>query len=324
MQIKGIDINTPVILAPMAGVTSLAYREFMKPFGVGLSVSEMISDCGIVYGNEKTFAYLASSEKDRPLALQLFGFSKENTLKAIELVERKASFEMLDINLGCPVHKVVKTGAGSAWLKDPAGLYEYMSVIVHKSHHPVSAKIRLGWDQEHINVEEVAHLLEKAGISLLSIHARTSVQGYTGVPNWEAIRDLGKRLSIPLCVSGDIYTPEDAIKAMEIAKAQFVMVARGGLGNPTLVTNINRALKGEAPLPEPSAKEQAAFAIDFAKKLKDEKGERVAGMELRGLIPHFFSGFRGYKKVRTEIALHARSYEDIMRTLEGILKREAL
>lgn len=324
MNIRGIQIETPVVLAPMAGVTSLAYRLFMKPFGVGLSVSEMISDCGLVFGNERTFTYFASDPKDRPVAMQLFGFSKENTLKAIDILEANASYDMLDINLGCPVHKVVKTGAGSAWLKDPEALYSYMKAIVERSHRPVSAKIRLGWDEAHKNVWEVAKLLEQAGVSLLSVHARTSVQGYSGTPDWECIRGLGKALSIPLCVSGDIYRPEDALRAMEIAGASLVMVARGGLGQPTLVTNIVRALKGEALLPSPSPAKQAEYALEFARLLKEEKGEKVAGMELRGLAPHFFSGFRGYKKIRTEIALKTRSYDDVERVLLGIESRDGL
>lgn len=324
MDIKGIKTNGRVILGPMAGITSLAYRRFMKPFGVALSVSEMISDCGINYNNKRTLEYLKTSEDDRPVALQLFGFSSENTVKAIETLESLASFDMLDINLGCPVHKVVKTGAGSAWLKEPMKLYEYMCDIVRASHHPVSAKIRLGWDSSSINVFEVSSLLEKAGISLLTVHARTSVQGYSGTPSWEEIKGLGKTLSIPLCVSGDIFTPEAALEAMDIAKASFVMVARGAVGNPLLVTNINRALEGKSLLQRPSAKQQALYAKEFASLLKEEKGERIASLDLRGILPHFFSEFRGYKKIRTEIALHTKTYEEMIRVLDGIIARESI
>lgn len=321
MDIKGIKTNGQVILGPMAGITSLAYREFNKPFGVALSVSEMISDCGISYGNKRTLTYLATSKIDRPVALQLFGFNSENTLKAIKIVESLADYDMLDINLGCPVHKVTKTGAGSAWLKNPPALYEYMRDIVKASSHPVSAKIRLGYDESHINVREVASLLEDAGISLLTVHARTSSQLYRGTPSFSYIENLGEELNIPLCVSGDIFTPEDAIKAIDIAKASFVMVARGGVGNPELITNINRALNNEELLPPPTVKKQAEYALEFANKLKEEKGERVAGMDLRGLIPPFFKGFKGFKKIRTDIALHTKSYEDVIRVLEGIVSR---
>ncbi len=324
MDIKGVKIDGRVILGPMAGITSLAYRRFMKPFGVALSVSEMISDCGINYNNAKTLAYLATSSDDRPVALQLFGFDPENAVRAIETMEKAADYDILDINLGCPVHKVVKTGAGSAWLKRPDELYEYMRRVVAASHKPVSAKIRIGWDSSSINVRSVSKILEQAGVSLLTVHARTSVQAYSGSPAWEEIRGLGKELSIPLCVSGDIFTPEAALNAMSIAAAEFVMVARGGVGNPELITNINRALNGEEELEPPSALKQAEYAKEFAAMLKEEKGERVAALDLRGIAPHFFSGFKGYKKVRTEIALHTKTYDDVIRVLDGIILRNKI
>ena len=324
MDIKGIKTDGRVILGPMAGITTLAYREFMKPFGVALSVSEMISDCGINYKNPRTMSYLATSQKDRPVALQLFGFSKENAKNAIAILEANSDFDMLDINLGCPVHKVTKTGAGSAWLKEPEKLYDYMREIVRTSHHPVSAKIRLGWDSSSINVREISSVLEKAGVSLLTVHARTAVQGYSGSPNWEAISNLGDSLSIPLCVSGDIFTPEAAMKALNIAKASYVMVARGGVGNPELITNINRVLNGEEPLEPPSPKKQAEYAKEFALKLKEEKGDYIASLDLRGILPSFFKGFKGFKKIRTEIALHTKTFDDEMRVIDGVISRETI
>ena len=324
MDIKGIKTDGRVIMGPMAGITTLAYREFMKPFGVALSVSEMISDCGINYKNPRTMSYLATSQKDRPVALQLFGFSKENAKNAIAILEANSDFDMLDINLGCPVHKVTKTGAGSAWLKEPEKLYDYMREIVRTSHHPVSAKIRLGWDSSSINVREISSVLEKAGVSLLTVHARTAVQGYSGSPNWEAISNLGDSLSIPLCVSGDIFTPEAAMKALNIAKASYVMVARGGVGNPELITNINRVLNGEEPLEPPSPKKQAEYAKEFALKLKEEKGDYIASLDLRGILPSFFKGFKGFKKIRTEIALHTKTFDDEMRVIDGVISRETI
>jgi nifR3 family TIM-barrel protein len=324
VQIGGIPLKGNVVLGPMAGVTTLAYREFMKPFGVALSFSEMISDCGLDYGNKKTQAYFKTSVIDRPVGLQLFGFKAENTLKAIEVLEENADYDLLDINLGCPVYKVVKTGAGSAWLKDPKILYPYIRAICEKSHKPVSAKIRLGWDSPSINVLEVSSLLEKAGVKMLTVHARTSCQGYAGQADFSKIAGLGKRLSIPLCVSGDILTPEKAVGAMKEADASLVMVARGGLGNPRLVTNIQNLLDGKELLPLPTVLEQTEWAEEFSKNLVENEGVRVAVMQLRGLIPHFFSGFPGYKKIRGEISMNIKTYEDLMVILEGIKNRERL
>lgn len=324
MKIGSIEISTPVVLGPMAGVTTLAYRDFMKPFGVGLSFSEMISDCGIFYGNAETYTYLATSKKDRPVGLQLFGSNPEISAKAISILENKADYDLLDINLGCPVYKVTKTGAGSAWLKHPQELYAYMRSVVAASHKPVSAKIRLGWDEKSINFAEVSDLLVKAGISFLTIHARTSKQMYMGEANFAPLKDFGKNLPIPLCVSGDIFTPEKAIEVMKTTGASFVMVARGGLGNPRLISNINHLYLGEAKEADPTVNEEVEWARDFAARLVEQKGEKVALMQLRGLIPHFFSGFPGYKKIRAEIAMNIKTFDDLTRILDGIEKRNHL
>jgi nifR3 family TIM-barrel protein len=324
LKIKDIELANPVVLGPMAGVTTLAYRDFMKPFGVALSYSEMISDCGLVYGNKTTLDYSKTSEKDHPVGLQIFGSNPEISAKAVSILEKTAIFDILDVNLGCPVYKVTKTGAGSAWLKRPEELYAYMRKIVSVSHKPVSAKIRLGWDENSLNVWEVAPALVEAGVSMITVHARSAKQGYTGAANYSFIKDLGSSLKVPLCISGDIFTPEGALEAMAITQASLVMVARGGLGNPLLVTNINHLYKKE-PLEAPaSLLQQVDWAEDFATRLVAQFGEKAALMQLRGLIPHFFSGFPGYKKIRAEIAMNIASLDDLEKILNGIRNRERL
>lgn len=321
MKIGDVEINGKVILGPMAGVTTLAYREFMKPFGVALSYSEMISDCGLIYGNAKTEDYVATSKTDRPVGLQLFGHSKEETVKGIEILERIADYDILDINLGCPVHKVVKTGAGSAWLKSPEKLFEYMEAVCKASHKPVTAKIRLGWDEDSINFQEVVPLLEKAGVKAITIHSRTSRQMYEGKANHEALIGLKKSMNVPLIVSGDIFTYEDAIRVTELTEADAIMVARGALGNPILVTQINAALNNLEVPSSPTLKQQIIFAKDFANKLILEKGEETAIRQLRGLIPHFISGFPGHKKARNEITQNVDTAEDLFIILDRISSR---
>lgn len=321
LRVGNITLPSRVILGPMAGVTTLAYREFMKPFGVGLSFSEMISDCGISYENRRTYEYLATSEFDRPVGLQLFGFAKENSVKAVQIIQEQAEYDFLDLNFGCPVTKVIKTGAGSAWLKNPEALEDYVKAIVEVSMKPVTAKIRLGWDEDSVNVEEVSHRLERAGVSLLSIHCRTRSQGYSGKANYEAISGLRKTLNIPICVSGDIFTLEDAKRALAITHADAVMVARGGVGNPFLVTQIQHYLETGEDLPKPDIVQQAKWAMEYSQKLIDLKGEFVAVKELRGIIPHFFSGAPGYKKVRNEIAMNTYTKEQLFRVLNGIILR---
>lgn len=323
-KIRDIPIDGRVILGPMAGVSTLAYREFMKPFGVALSYSEMISDCGLIYGNRLTRQYFATSKNDRPVGLQLFGFDVLNSLRAIDILEKEADYDILDINLGCPVNKVVKTGAGSAWLKRPEELYSYMRSIVIRSSKPVTAKIRLGWDSDSVNFKSISQLLVDAGVSMITIHARTAKQQYEGHADYELLRGFGATLPIPLCVSGDIYTVQDALKALDVTKASGVMVARGGVGNPLLVENINKALRDEPYETSLNAVKQAGFALEFAKKLVAQCGERTAIMQLRGLVPKFFSGFPGYKKIRMEIAENISSFSDLEKILSGIMRRERL
>jgi len=323
-KICNIPIKGRVILGPMAGVSTLAYREFMKPFGVALSYSEMISDSGLIYGNRLTKQYYLTSTIDRPVGLQLFGYDISKTLPAIDILEKEADYDILDVNLGCPVNKVTKTGAGSAWLKRPEELYEYMRAVVLRSSKPVTAKIRLGWDENSKNFDKVCSLLESAGVSMITIHARTTKQLYSGKPDYESLRNYQNKLSIPLCVSGDIYTVNDALEALNITEANFVMVARGGVGNPNLVHNINLALEGKEYDESLNPSTQAQLALAFAKKLTEQFGKSVALMRLRGLIPKFFSGFRGYKKIRSEVSIAAKNYDDIEKILLAISLRKRL
>ncbi len=319
-KFAGIELEGKVLLAPMAGVTNLTYRRFMKPYGVALSYSEMISDCGLCYGNKQTMEYIKTSLDDRPCALQLFGSSIESSVKAIEILEKNAEYDVLDINLGCPVYKVTRTGAGSAWLKRPNELKEYLSAVVKASHKPVTVKIRLGWDSSSINVHEIVKIIEEAGCKGFAVHARTTQQGYSGTPNYEEIRDLDKETSLPFAVSGDIYSPEDAINAMKITGAQFVMVARGGMGRPQLIRQINEALNNEPIEENPTLEEQIDNAERYATALINDLGEYHAIPQLRGILPHFFSGFPGYKKYRLTITESVKSKDDLIKVLNGFRK----
>ena len=323
MKIGSVELKGNVILGPMAGVTNLAYREFMKPFAVALSYSEMISDCGISYGNRRTFDYLQTSEIDRPIGLQIFGFDIKNTAKAVEIIQKEAIYDVLDVNLGCPVPKVVKTGAGSSWLRRPEELEAYMTEICRISTKPVTAKIRLGWDENSINFEEVALRLQKAGIAALAIHSRTRSEYYAGTAHHDMIAGLKDKLDIPLIVSGDIFSLEDAIKAHEITKCDAIMVARGGIGNPLLITQIDHYFKTGEKLPNPTLAQQLAYAREYIDRLIAFEGEERAVKELRSILPHFLKGFAGYKKYR--LALTTANFKsDIEAVFHGIEIQEHL
>lgn len=322
-KIKDIEIKSHVVLGPMAGITFLSYRDFMKPFGVGLSVTEMVSDCGLIYGNKTTLEYIETSKIDHPVAIQLFGSDADNICKAMDIViEHNPNFEMFDINLGCPVPKVTKTGAGSAMLKDTQKLYEYMKKIVEHSPKPVTAKIRLGWDDKSINVFENIKALEDAGVAAIAVHARTTKQMYAGKANYELLKDLGLKMKVPLIISGDIFTIEDAKRAVEITKATAVMVARGGVGNPNLIRQINAYYNNDEIPSESSLDESVKYLYQLTDMMIEEKGEQKAMMILRGIAPKFFGNFPNSKKLKSELAQTLKTRADLKMIIEKYISQE--
>lgn len=315
-KIGNVEIKSKVVLAPMAGITSLAYRNFMKKFGVGLTVTEMVSDCGLIYGNDKTIEYLKTTEDERPVAIQLFGGNAENICKAIDVVlKENSNVDFIDINLGCPVPKVTKTGAGSALLKEPKKLYEFMKKICDYSPLPVTAKIRLGWDEKSINFMENIAALEKAGVKAIGLHTRTAKQGYFGKANYEIIMDLQAKMSVPLIISGDIYTLENALQFLNISKATAVMIARGGVGHPRLVEQINHYFETGEKLPDATLEENIAYLLEFADMLIEEKGEYKAMILLRGIATKFFDGYPNTKKIKNALAQTLTTRDTLVRIL---------
>lgn len=318
-KIGNVEISGKVILAPMAGVTSLAYRNFMKPFGVALTVTEMVSDCGLIYENKKTLDYIKTSELEKPVSIQLFGNDAETIIKAMEIVEKEnPNFEIFDINLGCPVPKVTKAGSGSALLKNPAKLKEMFTKICKATTKPVTAKIRLGWSDNSINFLENIQSLEEAGVKAIGIHARTTAQLYSGKPRYELLKNLRKKMSIPLFVSGDIYSLDDAINALEITGADAVMVARGGVGNPQLVKQIDQYYKTGEKFPNSSLEENIEYLKQFTDLLIEEKGEYRAMSLLRGIAPKFLDGFPGMKPYKNMLAQSLTTRESLYRILEEV------
>ncbi len=321
-KIGNIEINGRVVLAPMAGITSLAYREFMKPFGISLSYTEMISDAGLTYNNARTFEYLTTSSIDRPVGLQLFGGNSEKSVQAIKILQKaNISYDILDINLGCPVQKVTKAGAGSSWLKNPQKLYEHMRMICEISDKPVTAKIRLGWDEKNINVFDVVEALEKAGVKAISIHARTAKQMYSGLPDYEKIRNLRSKMHVPLIVSGNIYSLEDAINAINITGADAVMVARGGIGNPNLIKQINTYYEDGTILPDIPVDTNLEYLDRYAKMLISEKGEERAMLVLRGIAPKFLNGYPKLKEYKIRMASCLNTYADLKTIMDEIIRK---
>ena len=318
-KIGNVEINGKVVLAPMAGFTSLGYRNFMKPFGVALTVTEMISDCGLIYDNKKTIEYLKTTKLERPVAIQLFGSSAETICKAMDVVLKyNPNIDIFDINLGCPAPKVVKTGAGSSLLKNPKKLEEMFKIICKHSPIPVTAKIRLGWNEETMNFKENIKALENAGVAAIGIHARTTRQGYAGKPRYELLKNLRDEMSIPLIVSGDIYTLKDAQKAIEIIKADAVMVARGGVGNPTLIKQIDEYYKTGNLIPNATLEQNLKYIDELANMMIEEKGEFTAMLIMRSIAPKFLNSFDNQKKNKNKLASALTTKASLERILNEI------
>ena len=321
-KIGDIEISGKVMLAPMAGVTSFGYRKFMEKFGVGVTVTEMVSDMGLIYGNKETSEYINFTKTGVPVGVQLFGSDPKNIAKAAEIVAKTVPFlDFIDVNMGCPVPKVTRNGAGSSLLKNPKLAGEIIRAIKEVVDVPVTAKIRLGWDDKSINFLEVISELENAGVAMIGIHARTTKQLYYGEPQYELIRDLRKKMSVPLVVSGNIYTLEDAKKALEITGAEAVMVARGGMGNPTLIKQINRYYEDGTVLPDSTFDEQVNYCLELARYLIEEKGEDKAMRIYRSIAPKFFKAIPEVKKLNSRLASELTTYDSLVEIINDYKSR---
>ena len=317
-KIGNIEIDGVVVLGPMAGITSSGYRDFMKPFGVAVSVSEMVSDMGLIYDNDKTNEYVIYPES-HPTGVQLFGHDPENIAKAAKLaLKLNPNIDFFDLNMGCPVPKVVNSGAGSALMKDPKLCGEIVRRLKQEINLPVTAKIRLGWDEQSINFLEVIQELEDAGVDMIAIHARTKKQMYLGQPQFELLKDLRSNMSVPLVVSGNIYILDDAIRVQELTGAEGVMVARGGVGNPWLIKQIDTYFKTGERLPDVSILEKVQQCLSLADYYIAEKGEATAMRIYRGIASKFFSGFKNAKYYKNRLSTELVDRESLVRILDAI------
>ena len=317
-KIGNITIDGVVVLGPMAGITSYAYRDFMKPFGVAVSVSEMVSDMGLIYDNDKTNEYVIYPES-HPTGVQLFGHDPENILKAAKLaLKLNPNIDFFDLNMGCPVPKVTNAGSGSALMKNPKLCGEIVRKLKEEISIPITAKIRLGWDENSINFLEVIKELEDAGVDMIAIHARTKKQMYLGQPHYELLKDLRSKMSVPLVVSGNIYTLDDAIRVKELTGAEGIMVARGGVGNPWLVKQIDTYFKTGERLPDVSIIEKVDQCLSLADRYIAEKGEYTAMRIYRGIASKFFSGFKNVKFYKNRLSTELVDRESLVRILNDI------
>ncbi|MVX58979.1 tRNA dihydrouridine synthase DusB [Streptococcus danieliae] len=301
-KIGSVEIPNRTILAPMAGVTNSAFRTIAKELGAGLVVMEMVSDKGIQYNNEKTLHMLHIDEGENPVSIQLFGSDADSLSRAAEFIQENTRTDIVDINMGCPVNKVVKNEAGAKWLKDPDKIYHILKTVKSHLDIPLTVKMRTGWADPSLAVEN-ALAAESAGVDALAMHGRTREQMYTGVADLETLQTVAQALTkIPFIANGDIRTAEEAKHRLEVVGADAVMVGRAAMGNPYIFNQINHYLETGELLPDLSFEDKMRIAYEHLRRLINLKGEYVAIREFRGLAPHYLRGSSGAAKLRGAIA----------------------
>lgn len=322
-KIGDIELKNRVVLAPMAGVCNAAFRLTVKEFGAGLVCAEMVSDKAILYNNARTMGMLYIDEREKPLSLQIFGGEKETLVEAARFVDKNTTADIIDINMGCPVPKITKCDAGAKWLLDPNKIYDMVSAVVEAVDKPVTVKMRMGWDDDHIYAVRNAQMIERAGGKAVALHGRTRVQMYEGTANWDIIKEVKESVSIPVIGNGDVTTPQDAKRMLDETGVDAVMIGRAALGNPWMIYRTVKYLETGELIGEPGVREKMEVCKLHLDRLIALKNENVAVREMRKHAAWYLKGIRGNAKIRNEINLMNTRDEFMNLIDEFVLEMEA-
>ncbi|MDO4465597.1 MAG: tRNA dihydrouridine synthase DusB [Bacillota bacterium] len=288
LKIGDVVIENPVIVAPMAGVSNMAFRKIAKQFGAGMVCNEMVSDKALFYHSLKTEEMCVSDAGEHPLSFQVFGHDIETVVFAAKYLDEQTDCDIIDFNMGCPVNKVIKAKAGSYLMKDIEYAKELVGAIVQNVKKPVTVKMRLGFDEDHINCVEMAKAMESVGVKAITLHGRTRSQMYNGHADWSYIKKVKEAVSIPVIGNGDVRSVEDFKRMLEETGCDAVMLGRGIIGNPFLIQECADLYSGQNH--EFSIEDRMDICLQHANDLCAQKGEKVAIREMRGLASWYFKG----------------------------------
>ncbi len=314
---KTIDFKNRIALGPMAGVTDLPFRLLCKEMGCDLMTTEMISAKGLMYNNHKTEILLLTDEVEHPIGVQLFGSDPDIMAGEAEKIARDRNFDFIDINMGCPVPKIVGNGEGSALMKNPALAADIVRAMTSRIDIPVTVKIRAGFDADNINAPEMAKALEEAGAAAIAVHARTREQFYSGTADWSIIKAVKESVSIPVIGNGDITSAEDVKRMKEETGCDSVMIARTAKGNPWIFREIKAGLAGEEIPPRPTLEEIKAMMKRHIELMVKLKGEYIGVREMRKHIAWYTEGIKNSARLR-RLVCAATHTEELLQLVEGL------
>ena len=317
MRIGNVEVASCLALAPMAGVTDMAFRQICRELGAGYSCTELVSAKALCYQDKKSRTLLKMAPNEHPAAAQIFGSDIACMAEAAVIAAEVSGAEVIDINMGCPVGKVVSNGDGSALMKSPELAGRIIEAVVAAVDKPVTVKFRKGWDNGSVNAVEFAKICEQAGASAIVVHGRTRAQMYAGRADWDIIRDVKRAVGIPVTANGDIFTGADAEHILRYTGCDLAMIGRGSFGNPWLFAQANAAAAGQPEPPLPPLDERMDTAYRQIKALAEFSGERIACLEARHHLPWYLHGVAhsGYYKQQL---VHVETLEDVERIIAGI------